>query len=102
VFSRTLTEAAWGPSTIIRENIAERVGEMKRAPGKDLFLFAGATLAQSFMQLDLIDEYRLLIHPILLGRGLALFRDEMAERALVRTNVQAFRSGIVAVHYERQ
>ena len=102
VFSRTLTEAPWGPSTIIRENIAERVGELKRAPGKDLFLFAGATLARSFMQLDLIDEYRLLIHPILLGRGLALFGNQEPERALVRTHVKAFCSGIVAVHYDRQ
>jgi dihydrofolate reductase len=102
VFSRTLSTAPWGPATIIGDDIAGHVSALKRKPGKDLFLFAGATLAQSFMQLDLIDEYRLLIHPIVLGDGIALFRNGGSERALVRQQVKTFRSGIVAVHYERQ
>ena len=67
VFSRALTETPWGPATVIGDDIAGRVSGLKQKPGKDLFLFAGATLAQSFMPLDLIDEYRLLIHSIVLG-----------------------------------
>ena len=102
VFSRTLSQAPWGPATIISDDVPGCVSELKQTPGKDLFLFAGATLAQSFMKLDLIDEYRLLIHPIVLGSGLALFRNGDTERALVRQQVKTFRSGIVAVHYERQ
>lgn len=102
VFSRTLKEAPWGPSSIVAGDVAERVAEWKRQPGKDLFLFAGATLAQTFMRLDLIDEYRLLFHPILLGRGKPLFHGLDAERELVRTDVKAFRSGVVAVHYDRR
>lgn len=101
VFSRTLSEAAWSPARLVRENVAEEVAQMKAQASKDLVLFAGADLASTFMHLDLVDEYRLMVHPIVLGNGIALFGKVEAERPLRLLGAEAFPSGIVLLHYER-
>ena len=101
VFSRTLSKTEWGPASLIKDNLAEAVQRLKEQPGKDLILFAGASIAQTFINLDLFDEYRLLIHPIVLGKGIPLFANLNAERELTRTDVKSFGSGVVVVHYAR-
>jgi dihydrofolate reductase len=101
VFSRTLPEATWGPATLVRENIAEEVARMKARPGKDLVLFAGAGLASTFMNLDLVDEFRLMVHPVVLGRGIALFDKVEAELPLKLLKADTFPSGVVLLRYER-
>lgn len=101
VYSRTLADPAWGPTTVVREVRAEDVARMKREPGKDLVLFAGATLARSFVDLDLIDEYRLMVHPIVLGRGLPLFDGVDREQPLKPVRTETFGSGVVLLQYER-
>jgi dihydrofolate reductase len=101
VFSRTLGRAEWGPATLIRGNIAGEMAAMKKQPGRDLVLFAGANLASQFMNLDLVDEYRLLVHPIVLGTGIPLFKDVAAERALRLAEARTFPSGVVVLRYER-
>lgn len=101
VFSRTLSEAAWGPARLVRDNVGEEVARMKAGPGKDLVLFAGAGLAKTFMNLDLVDEYRLMVHPIVLARGIGLFDGLTSERRLKLLGVQAFPSGIVLLRHER-
>lgn len=75
---------------------------LKREPGKDLVLFAGATLAAAFVDLDLIDEYRLMIHPIVLGQGLPLFDRIAGERALKLVRAKTFSSGVVLLQHERE
>jgi dihydrofolate reductase len=72
VFSRTLERADWN-TTVIRDVVAEDVMELKAQPGGDLAL-GGADLAAAFMRHDLIDEYRLYVHPIVIGRGKPLFQ----------------------------
>jgi dihydrofolate reductase len=101
VFSRTLTQAEWGPARLIRGNVADEIATMKAQPGKDVVLFAGADLASHFMKLDLVDEYRLMVHPIVLGRGIPLFKDAGAERALKLREARTFPSGVVLLRYER-
>lgn len=101
VWSRTMQHAHWGPVTIEREVDAERIVQRKREPGKDLVLFAGGQLASVFADLDLFDEYRLMVHPIILGTGIALFRNLTAERALTLRRSRIFPSGMVLLHYER-
>jgi dihydrofolate reductase len=101
VFSRTRSEAAWGPVRLVRENVAEEIARMKTQAGKDLVLFAGADLAATFMNLDLVDEYRLMIDPIVLGNGIALFGKVEAERPLRLLGVDAFPSEVVLLRYER-
>jgi dihydrofolate reductase len=101
VYSRTLAAANWGPATVIREIDPEAIARQKRQPGRDLVLFAGSALAQSFAKLDLIDEYRVMVHPIVLGKGLSLFGGLDIELPLELQRMTTFPSGIVLLQYER-
>lgn len=73
VFSKTLDKVKWN-SKLIKQNITEEVRIEKRKTGKDLVLFAGADIASTFIENDLIDEYRLIINPVVLGDGTPLFQ----------------------------
>jgi dihydrofolate reductase len=74
VVSTTLQEPLeWNNSTLIRENVAEEVSELKRQPGKDILVFGSGTLVNALMQHDLVDEYRLMVFPVVLGSGKRLF-----------------------------
>jgi dihydrofolate reductase len=101
VFSRTLTRADWGPAVLIRDDVAGEVRKLKEQPGKDLVLFAGAALGATFMKLDLIDDYRLAVLPIVLGAGISLFEGVAEERKLELTTAKTFPSGIVVLEYRR-
>jgi dihydrofolate reductase len=72
VFSRTLERADWN-TTVARDVVAEQVMELKAQPGGDLVL-GGADIAAAFMRHDLIDEYRLYVHPVVIGQGKPLFQ----------------------------
>ncbi len=97
VFSRTLETAGWN-TTIVREVEPERILALKTEPGGDLAL-GGAELAATFMRHDLIDEYRVYIHPVLIGRGKPLFQDTELDLRLMET--RTFGNGVVLLHYER-
>jgi dihydrofolate reductase len=76
VVSRTLDRIEWGNTTntvLIKGDIAEEINRIKQQPGKDIWFLGSTMLAQTFMQLDLIDEYRININPTVLGRGKPLF-----------------------------
>jgi dihydrofolate reductase len=98
---REILKARAGPATVVREIDPEEIARQKRKPGRDLVLFAGSALARSFAKLDLIDEYRLLVHPIVLGKGLPLFMGLDAELPLKLQRTTTFPSGIVLLQYER-
>jgi dihydrofolate reductase len=87
-------------ATFIDSDIADKVAEIKNQDGKDIWLYGGASLIKTFIQLGLIDLYRLSVHPIALGSGKPLFED-LSERiglSLIKTNV--FKSGVVQLIYE--
>ena len=100
VYSRTLTRADWGPARIAGD-VAQDVAAIKRQPGRDVVLFAGARIASTFMDLDLVDEYLLMVHPIVLGRGIPLFKDMAGERPLKLRRSRTFPSGIVLIQHDR-
>jgi dihydrofolate reductase len=99
VFSRTLERADWN-ATIVRDVVADDISRLKAQPGGDLSL-GGADLAAAFMRHDLVDEFRLYIHPIVLGRGKPLFRAADAPLNLRLVETRAFGSGVVLVRYQR-
>jgi dihydrofolate reductase len=99
VYSRTLERADWN-TTVAAEVVVEEVMELKAQPGGDLAL-GGADLAATFLRHDLVDEYRLYIHPVVIGRGKPLFptSDTTIDLRLAETRV--FGNGVVLLRYER-
>ena len=99
VFSRTLERADWN-ATIVREVDPDEIRALKEQPGGDMAL-GGADLAESFRAHDLIDEYRLYVHPLLLGRGRRLFGPADAPSALRLVETRRFGNGVVLLRHER-
>jgi Dihydrofolate reductase len=100
VFSRTLEKVEWNNSRLVKENIGEEISKIKQQPGKDLVLFAGADMASTFRQLGLIDEYRLLVTPVVLGSGKPLFKDVKDKFSLKLLKTKTFGSGNVLLCYQ--
>ncbi len=99
VFSRTLERADWN-TTVVRDLVVEEVLELKAQPGGDLVL-GGADLAAAFMRHDLIDEYRLYVHPIVIGQGKPLFQISDAKINLQLAETRTFGNGVVLLRYQR-
>lgn len=98
VFSKNLNNAD-GTAKIIRNNIEEEINKLKNEPGKNIWLYGGANLITSFMNLGLIDEYRLAVHPVVLGAGKPLFTNLEHKLGLTLTNIKRFSSGVVQLCY---
>ncbi|MGE5264565.1 MAG: dihydrofolate reductase family protein [Acidobacteriota bacterium] len=96
VYSKTLQNVGW-KTTLMRAVVPDEILKMKQQPGNDL-LIAGADLASTFIEHDLIDEYQLLVQPAVLGRGNPLFKDHRLALKLVST--QPFHSGAVLLCYQ--
>lgn len=101
VFSRTLTEAGWRDTRIARGDLREEIEALRREPGNEILAHGGASFAQSLAKLNLIDEYRLLTHPIAFGTGRALFSALETPLDLKLVSARAFPSGTVAHVYRR-
>lgn len=98
VFSRTLTTAEWAGSRIVTGDLTEEITALKEQPGGLIFVPGGARFAQSMSRARLVDEYRLLVHPVALGAGLPLFADEIS---LELTETRQFKTGVTALTYRR-
>lgn len=101
VVSTTLDSADWGPSQILGEDLGRELRVLKGLPGKDLVLFAGARLASSCLELDLVDETRLVVHPILLGDGIRLTENLADERGFRLVRTRTFPCGVVLLEHAR-
>lgn len=87
--------------TIIRDNIKDAITKLKSQPGKDIWLFGGALLISGLIAEDLIDEYRIALHPVVLGAGKPLF-NKVKERVSLRlAHTRAFNSGLVRLYYQQ-
>jgi dihydrofolate reductase len=100
VVSRTLKEPlGWNNSTLIEGDVAEEVSRLKQQPGKDILIFGSADLVNALMQHDLIDEYRLMIFPVVLGKGKRLFGDGIDMKYLELVGTETFSTGVVYLTY---
>ncbi len=100
VVSTTLEEPLeWNNSALIKGNVAEAVSNLKQQPGKDLLIFGSGDLLNALMQHDLIDEYRLMIFPVVVGSGKRLFGEGIDQTALKLVDAKSFGSGVVVLTY---
>jgi dihydrofolate reductase len=97
VFSKTLTSADWPESRIASGDLAEEVARLRQEPGKDILVHGGSELARSLSKLGLIDEYKIIVHPVALGTGAPLFGGPVDLRLV---SSRAFGSGAVALAYK--
>ena len=100
VVSTTLEEPLeWNNSTLIKGNVAEEVLRLKQQPGKDILIFGSGVLVNTLMQHDLIDEYRLMVFPIVVGSGQRLFGDGSDTKVLRLTETKTLGFGLVVLSY---
>jgi dihydrofolate reductase len=97
VLSRTLDNVAWKNTRIVRD--VEAIRRLKQEPGKDMHAVGGATLVGSLMNHGLIDELWLVVHPVILGGGKALFKDVKERHGLKFLGAQPLESGLVRLSY---
>lgn len=102
VASTTLSEPLpWINSTLLAGDAAEAVARLKQEPGKDLVVLGSGELVQSLMRRNLVDEYVLLIHPLVLGSGRRLFTDSGTFAALRLADTMTTKTGVVVVTYQQ-
>jgi dihydrofolate reductase len=101
VASKTLEEPLeWNNSTLIGDNVAEDISKLKGQPGKDISITGSPTLVWSLLQDDLIDELRLMIHPIVVGSGKRLFEEGSDQKALRLVDSKTFSTGVLYLTYQ--
>ncbi len=97
VFSRTLKQAEWEHTEVMGELTQEAILQLKQQPGNAMMIFGSGTIVSQLANLGLIDEYHLMVNPVMLGNGLPLFKDRMH---LKLVNTKTFRNGIVLLQYQ--
>ena len=101
VVSTTLKDPEWNNSTVISGNVVEEVSKLRQRPGGDILVNGSATLVHTLMKHGLIDEYRLMVFPIVLGAGKRLFRDAIDATALSLVEAKTVGSGVLTLVYRR-
>lgn len=98
--SRTLREPLpWNNSALIAGDLAQEVNKLKQESGSHLLVIGSGDLAQTLIRNDLVDEYRLMIHPIVLGSGARLFRDDNEKRPLTLVDTKTSDTGVFIAIY---
>lgn len=99
VFSRTLAQADWNNTRLVKANAGQEVAALKQQPGKDLYLFGSADLSAGLMRNGLIDEYRLCLTPVVLGGGNPLFKASPSRMRMKLVEARPLNSGAVILRY---
>jgi class 3 adenylate cyclase len=102
VVSKTLSDSTWANTFVLRGDLETEIRRLKDQPGGDLMTYGSADLVASLLELDLVDELRILVFPVVLGSGKRLFRDEADLRALRLLSTRTTSSGVVILTYDRQ
>ena len=99
VVSTTLDKAEWQNSHLIKKNIPEEIARLKQQPGQDITVHGSPTLVQTLIQHNLVDQYNLLVYPVILGSGKRLF-EEGSNTKLKLVETKPFNSGVVTLIYQ--
>jgi dihydrofolate reductase len=99
VASTTLDEVTWQNSTLLGADVAGEVEKLKRQPGQDLSVTGSATLVRSLLRDGVLDELRLMIHPVVVGNGRRLFEDGENQSPLELVESETFNTGVLSLAY---
>jgi dihydrofolate reductase len=99
VVSSTLDKVEWPGSKLIKGDVMGEIRKLRKAPGKDLLLAGSGQLFNALMEENLIDVYRFMVHPVVLGEGRRLFVGEGARRPLTLTDTKKLSTGILILEY---
>jgi dihydrofolate reductase len=100
VFSRTLDSVSWQNTTLVKGDLVAEVTRLKQQPGPDLVILGSGSLVSQLTEARLIDEYQLVVNPVVLGRGRPLFETVTDRRTLVLRKTRSFRNGCIVLWYE--
>lgn len=100
VVSTTLKQVDWNNSSLIKSNVAEEVAKLKQQPGQGILIYGSGQLVNSLIQGGLIDEYRLMVYPLVMGSGKRLFRNAHDTTTLSLVESKAFKTGVVVLTYQ--
>ena len=100
VFSRTLSSVEWNNSSLVQEVVPAEIVKLKQEPGRDMLIYGSASLIRTLTTHGLIDEYQLLIHPVMLGGGKPLFQGITDSHKLQLVGTKTFPSGVVGLYYQ--
>lgn len=100
VFSKNGQDLAWRNSALRTEIVPEEIEKMKHEPGKNVLVAGSASIVQQLTNFGLIDEYHLLVHPVILGNGKPLFKDIRDRHNLKLISTEVFKNGVVLLRYE--
>ena len=100
VFSRTLASAPWSNTRLIKGDLAEEVRRLKQEPGEDIAILGSGSIVSQLTQERLVDEYQIVVNPVVLGEGRTMFEGVRDKLTLKRTRTRAFGNGNVLLCYE--
>lgn len=100
VFSKTLKRAGWENTRLVKDNFVEVISKLKQEAGKNIAIFGSSDLTVTLMEQGLVDEYRIMVNPIVLGNGKSLFKGIKNKINLKLIKTKAFKSGNVLLYYE--
>ncbi|MFD0674901.1 dihydrofolate reductase family protein [Cohnella sp. GCM10027633] len=100
VFSTSMNTVNWKNARLITENLAEAIVELKQSPGKDIAIFGSSIFSTSLVNLNLIDEYRIIVNPVFLGDGRSVLQGITTNKVLKLIESKSFTSGNVLLRYE--
>jgi dihydrofolate reductase len=100
VFSRTLDKASWNNTKLVKSDLVEEVRKMKTETGQDMVILGSGTIVSQLSEHRLIDEYQIVLVPIILGQGRTMFEGMKDRLMLKRTKARTFENGNVLVSYE--
>ena len=100
VFSRTLKRLEWRNTRLVKDNIVEEIKKRKKISGKDMTLLGSGSILTQFAEQDLIDEYQIMVDPVVLGDGTPIFKGIKHKLDLRLTMTRTFKSGVVLLCYQ--
>jgi len=100
VFSTSMTTAAWQHTRIIANNIRKETSRLKQQRGRNMIIYGSASIVQALGRMDLVDEYHIWVHPIVIGNGLVLFKNNGRPLQLRLLETKSFCSGVMLLYYQ--